>query len=189
MRRLRLLRSAQRSGRPIGDRARLSNAQIVALVHQAGRRELSGPLIEHVLGCQRAIENLDPRTLTAVLNRTSTAFGHVLAADAVIAPVMEWVGAQWAAGELRPEHEHLALATQRPSAAAPTLVAGTLNGEQHELGALTAAVVAAAEGWRVAYLGAEIPAAGMIATATAHRAPRPSAVGGLHQLDRSRQPE
>ena len=179
--RLWLLRSAQRSGRPIGDLARLSDAQIVALLRQAGPRALPEALVKHVRGCQRAIESLDSWTLTALLNRAGGQFGHVLTADALIAPVMEWVGERWANGDLPPEHGHLAsgtirtflgaaLAAQRPPAAAPTVVAGTLTGEQHELGTLTAAVVAAAEGWRVAYLGAGVPGRGMLATAAAHRA-------------------
>jgi cobalamin-dependent methionine synthase I len=44
-----------------------------------------------------------------------------------------------------------------------------LSGERHELGILAAAVVAAAEGWRVIYLGTDTPARSMVATVAAHR--------------------
>lgn len=39
----------------------------------------------------------------------------------------------------------------------PTIVVATPPGEPHEIGALMAAVVAAAEGWQVLYLGADLP--------------------------------
>ncbi len=44
-----------------------------------------------------------------------------------------------------------------PPVGAPALVVGTPPGQQHELGALMAAVMAATEGWGVYYLGASLP--------------------------------
>jgi MerR family transcriptional regulator, light-induced transcriptional regulator len=44
------------------------------------------------------------------------------------------------------------------SAGAPVLVVGTLSGEAHSLGALLAAATAAAQGWRVTFLGRDLPA-------------------------------
>jgi methanogenic corrinoid protein MtbC1 len=40
----------------------------------------------------------------------------------------------------------------------PRLVVSTPSGEDHELGAMLAAVIAAGEGWRITYLGPNLPA-------------------------------
>ena len=47
----------------------------------------------------------------------------------------------------------------------PTIVLGTLAGERHSTGALMAAAVAASEGWRVFYLGGDLPASEVVETA------------------------
>jgi methylmalonyl-CoA mutase cobalamin-binding subunit len=52
-----------------------------------------------------------------------------------------------------------------PSAGAPTILVATPAGELHELGAMAAAAAAAEEGWRVVYLGPNLPA-GDVAAAT-----------------------
>jgi methanogenic corrinoid protein MtbC1 len=49
------------------------------------------------------------------------------------------------------------LQTAAPVENGPTLVATTVAGEPHELGAMMAAVVAAVAGWRVIYLGPNLP--------------------------------
>jgi cobalamin-dependent methionine synthase I len=43
------------------------------------------------------------------------------------------------------------------SDSAPIVVSATPRGQEHELGALIAGVVAASSGWRVVYLGASLP--------------------------------
>ena len=86
----------------------------------------------------------------------------------MISPLMREIGEQWNDGDLRIMHEHMASAVVRTylgdvlrsldvSEAAPRAVASTLEGERHEIGALTAAVAAAFEGWRAAYLGPNLP--------------------------------
>ncbi len=78
---------------------------------------------------------------------------------------------------MRPAHEHLASAVllrvlgklveaAEPSGAAPNLVVATPAGQQHEFGALFAAATAAAEGWRVTYLGSDLPAEDIAAAAS-----------------------
>ena len=49
-------------------------------------------------------------------------------------------------------------AAYRVGEQAPVLVVATPLGQRHELGALMAALSAAAEGWKVVYLGADLPA-------------------------------
>ena len=180
VRRLQLLSAAQRSGGSIGELARLTDAQIISLLQRADAAPQLTPLAAQVDACEQAIVRLDPWLLAALVDRAVASLGHVAVAESLIAPVMQRVGRRWADGELAPHHEHLASATfrtflgaaltlQRPSGEAPTVVAGTLSGEQHELGILAAAVVAVAEGWQVVYLGTDTPAQGMVATVAAHR--------------------
>jgi cobalamin-dependent methionine synthase I len=45
-----------------------------------------------------------------------------------------------------------------PNREGPSIVIATLAGQRHELGALLCSAVAAEEGWRVVYLGADLPA-------------------------------
>jgi methylmalonyl-CoA mutase cobalamin-binding subunit len=50
------------------------------------------------------------------------------------------------------------LSSQRDFAGAPSLVVTTPSEQLHEIGALSAAVTAASEGWNVTYLGPNLPA-------------------------------
>ena len=181
VRRLQLLRAAQRDGSSIAELAPLTDSQIVGLLQQAGNGSAPASLETQAGACEQAVERLDPWLLNDILTRTVASFGHVAVAESLIAPVMQRIGHRWADGDLEPHHEHLAsaafrtflgaaLAQQRPAREAPAAVAGTLSGELHELGTLAAAVVAAAEGWRVVYLGTDTPARCMVATLAAHRA-------------------
>ena len=181
VRRLQLLRAAQRGGSSIAELAPLTDSQIVGLLQEAGNGSAPANLETQAGACEQAVERLDPWLLTDILTRTAASFGHVAVAESLIAPVMQRIGRRWADGDLEPHHEHLAsaafrtflgaaLAQQRPARGAPAAVAGTLSGEPHELGILAAAVVAAAEGWRVIYLGTDTPARCMVATLAAHRA-------------------
>jgi MerR family transcriptional regulator, light-induced transcriptional regulator len=87
----------------------------------------------------------------------------------VAVPLLESVGRAWESARLSPAEEHLVSAVLRrvlgwlldtfqPEVGSPLLVATTFSGERHEFGALLAAVVAAEQGWRVVYLGADLPA-------------------------------
>jgi methylmalonyl-CoA mutase cobalamin-binding subunit len=53
---------------------------------------------------------------------------------------------------------------------APHIVISTISGERHELGAILAAASAAAEGWRVTYLGPDLPVAEIAQVVLATRA-------------------
>jgi DNA-binding transcriptional MerR regulator len=180
IRRVQLLHAAQQHGCPLGDVARLSDPEIIRLLQDAPVDQHVVPLTRQAEDCERAIETLDPWRLTAILNRAAASHGSVAVADEIVGPVMRRIGERWADGDLGPHHEHLAsttvrafleaaLSTQTMSQVAPVAVAATCSGEHHELGVLTAAVVAAAEGWRVAYLGSDIPASCLVQTIAVHR--------------------
>lgn len=90
----------------------------------------------------------------------------------VLAPILTEVGARWAAGELSIAQEHLlsekielmlrgALRTLERKEAPLALVA-CVDGEEHVIGLLGAAIRLVTSGWRVMVLGASTPPAAMM---------------------------
>lgn len=180
--RLRLLYRATLAGRSIGQVADLPTAALAALVRrdasadaEAGR---GGPArvggappaaTDFLDDAFRAVARLDATALDAVLRRAVIALPVAALLDTVVVPLLERVGTGWREGTLRPVHEHLAGAVLRrvlerivESASSPfataNLVVATPTGQVHEFGALLVAAAATAEGWRVTYLGPDLPA-------------------------------
>ena len=96
-----------------------------------------------------------------LVESVQTAFGEVFG------PALVEIGERWERGELSVAQEHLASATVR-SALQRLLADGRGNvrgvavlacapGERHEVGLLMLAVLLRADGWQVAYLGADTP--------------------------------
>lgn len=171
--RLILLRRAVEAGHSIGQIAGLSSAELHALTapHQAEPPEVGEPpeMDPRLAECLRAVERLDAEGLEAVLTRAVTALGAVAFTEQVVLPLVDRIGHGWREGAVRTAHEHLGTAVLRTflgqmtsafqsPAHAPRLVVTTPAGQLHELGALIAAMVAASEGWRVTYLGPNLPA-------------------------------
>jgi DNA-binding transcriptional MerR regulator/methylmalonyl-CoA mutase cobalamin-binding subunit len=139
-------------------------------------------LIEMALDAARA---LDAGALEHALAAASLAIGRRAVLERVVAPFLVHVGEAWFAGTLGVAHEHLAsvvvhnalaqmLRPESGRAAAPVFVVATPSGQPHELGALLAAVAADALGFRVVYLGPNLPVDDI---ATAARWTRALAVG------------
>lgn len=119
---------------------------------------------------------LDSGALRAALTQVVFTLGPSVALETIVSPFLGRLGAAWSCGDVSIAQEHLAsgvvrdtlgwmLQTAAPSDEAPTFVATCVAGEQHEFGAMMAAVAATIAGWRVLYLGANLPA-GEIARAT-----------------------
>jgi Predicted cobalamin binding protein len=96
-------------------------------------------------------------------------------------PLLFRLGEDWRRGEMGIHHEHMASSIVRAlldslreangaGFGGPAIVVSTPPGETHELGALMAAVIAAAEGCRVTYLGPNLPLEEIAAAARAVRA-------------------
>src|SRR5215208_5949410 len=93
----------------------------------------------------------------------------------VLAPALAAVGESWEAGEISVAQEHLASGVVRAhlerlladsrAAIRGTAVLACAPGERHELGLLMLAVLLRADGWQVAYLGADTPVADAVALA------------------------
>jgi len=183
--RLRLLYRATLAGRSIGQVAELPTAALAVLVRQdaaadaepalgspgASTRERGAPpsAADFLDDSLRAVERLDATALDAALRRAAVALPAATLIDEVVVPLLERVGTRWRDGTLRPVHGHLASAVLRrvlervaESASSPfataNLVVATPTGQRHEFGALLVAATATAEGWRVTYLGPDLPA-------------------------------
>jgi DNA-binding transcriptional MerR regulator/methylmalonyl-CoA mutase cobalamin-binding subunit len=190
---LRLLRRATGAGRNVGQLVDLSRDALQAIVREDDvaaaevpvepRQVLSADVV--VDQAVDAIAALDGRRLDVVLRRAMIEHEAARFLDAVIVPVLVRIGVEWRHDRLTPAHEHLAsrvirqvldefTATFVPRVDAPRLLVATLQGQPHEFGAMLAAATAAAGGWWVTYIGADLPAA---AIADAARQARVSVVG------------
>lgn len=202
--RLILLRKATLGGRNIGQVAQLSTEKLFELVSADGTTLLhpikstrkngdSSPVQAHYESCLSAIERLDVEALEAALRRGAIDLSQPVLIDHVIAPIMQKLGELWREGSLKVVHEHLASATVRTFLGnlrwnfeipdtAPNIVVTTPAGQQHELGALIAAATASSEGWRVTYLGPNLPAE-EIAKAVQESGAKAVALSLIHPAD------
>lgn len=171
--RLARLKELTEAGRPISMVAELSDEESRALVTED--REAEGPSEPTPLPRDQAVdeafvrvEAMDGEALEAVLRRAAVRTGGIRFLEAVVAPLFHRVGEAWAAGNLGPAQEHLAIGVVErillwltdpgsPGVDAPVIVVATLPGERHGLGARLAAATASLAGWRVVDLGVDLP--------------------------------
>jgi DNA-binding transcriptional MerR regulator/methylmalonyl-CoA mutase cobalamin-binding subunit len=178
--RLVLLRRATLAGHSIRQIANLSLAQLRALVAEdevAGAPPASGPRSPadvstapaYLAACMTAVQALDAIALENALMHARVALSHTAFLEALIVPMMQSIGDLWRDGSLRIMHEHLVSAIVRtllgslvtPASLPPTaphMIVTTPAGQLHEIGALIVASIAGTEGWRVTYLGPNLPA-------------------------------
>lgn len=182
--RLTLLHQVAGNGRTISQVARLSADQLrTLLVEDAGAQtDSAGEDPETRRGAEltplmlEAAAALDAQQLERLLRRATLHLGASAAIEQVIVPFLHQIGVRWHENQINPAHEHLATAVvQRtlhwilegnaPVAEGPAIVLAAPEGERHELGLQIVTAVAAGEGWRVIFLGADLPAE-TIASAT-----------------------
>ena len=182
--RFRLLAAATRHGRNISLVAGLATDALRRLVNEddaerpASASE-SGPthqdLADAALTHTRA---LDGSALDRELRRTIARHGIPVFLQDVVPTLMHRVGEEWAAGRLSIAHEHLASAallaiiseamrSVPEVSGAPRLLVATPSSERHAVGAALAAAAAALDGWTIIYLGVDVPAADIVAAASA----------------------
>ena len=176
--RLSLLYRATRGGHGISHVASLNRAKLEDIVLSIESSAATPPasfaragepdsLVDQAIAFT---EILDPAGLESMLRRSLSRYGLVTFIDSIAAPFLREVGQQWHEGKLNISQEHLATAVLQRIvteaaplitgiAGSPTIVIATLGGERHANGALMAAATAGNEGWRVIYLGTDLPAA------------------------------
>jgi MerR family transcriptional regulator, light-induced transcriptional regulator len=195
--RLRLLKRVVDAGHPIGQVAAAPTEGLLALLREeaalapvrgADAESVSGEVMEQ---CLAALEGMDGARVHAVLMRAVVVMGAERFLEILVVPLLHRVGELWREGTLCPAHEHLFSATVKRvlawmmeqvtvPGAAQVLVATTPSGHRHEMGAMLTGVVAAEEGWRVEYLGPDLPAAD-IARAVAAAGASAVALSMIHE--------
>lgn len=168
--RLSLMQQLTREGHSIGEIARLSAASLSSLLEEAPAAAGQPDVVDAVvIQAMSAAELMNTATLETVLRRAALTHGSEMLLDRILPKFLRAIGKRWHSGEISVAHEHHATAAVRrvidwttdawaPGLSAPKLIVATPPGEQHELGALLAAAAAMSEGWRVVYLGANMPA-------------------------------
>jgi DNA-binding transcriptional MerR regulator len=166
--RLRRLREATELGHPISRLAPLSDERLVALLDApADRRSerAAGALVERILAA--AMEFRTAECEQAVTLAAAVLPPPQLVSD-VLQPLLREVGERWHRGELSiaqermvskvvSRHIGLMLDIYDRAARRDTMVFATLPGERHELGLLMSAMICASRGFKVHYLGADLP--------------------------------
>jgi len=164
VRRLRLLAAATRAGHGIGSVAQLADGELARLT---GEAEVA-PARTSLAAVIEALRELDAVRAEDIASRQLVALGPIRFAREFALPLACAVGEGWVDGQLCIASEHLGTAllrsllgaSLRPSAIAqrgPQVVFATLSGERHELGLLSAALVATGAGCNALYLGTELP--------------------------------
>ncbi|MGB5849513.1 MAG: MerR family transcriptional regulator [Ignavibacteriaceae bacterium] len=115
-----------------------------------------------------AIKAYDDKALETLLLKSSAKMSQPQLIENLIIPLVYKIGDMWHEGSIRIANEHLASAVIRSflsnlieqhihSDSAPIIISATPRGQDHELGALIVGVVAASAGWKVIYLGPNLP--------------------------------
>jgi MerR family transcriptional regulator, light-induced transcriptional regulator len=177
---LKLLNEATTLGHNIGGIANLSTEELKSILKLNGGKksigkEISSEVItsfssieEFLEECIETIKSYNGKTLENLLLQASMKFSQPVLIEEVIIPLVYKVGDLWHNGTIRIAHEHLASGIIRSflsniidnyqvSESSPKIICATPRGQEHELGALIVGVVASSEGWRVIYLGSNIP--------------------------------
>lgn len=123
-----------------------------------------------------ATESSDVATIAAVVEQALAVDPIDRCFSEILAPALVEVGERWAAGSLTVAQEHLASSAVRSAlqrlladgrgAVRGVAVCACAPGEHHEIGLQMVAVLLRADGWQVAYLGADTPLADAAALAT-----------------------
>ncbi|MEQ1637119.1 MAG: MerR family transcriptional regulator [Methylococcales bacterium] len=181
--RLKLLNQATSEGHSIGQIAHLSLTDLQKLlkleavnspppapnrgnVSSTNNAYLADAYIDK---CYSAMMSFDARAIESHFENAVVELGAQAFMENLLTPLLTRMGEDWKAGNLRPSHEHMTTSVIRsmvyilrsnytPAANAPRLVISTPIDQQHELGALIAALIAEFKGWHITYLGPNLPA-------------------------------
>ena len=168
--RLRRLRQAIEKGHSISRAAQFTEAELDAVISDSEKAtDASDPYSIVRDRFLEAVARIDVVAADLELSRAATLFPARLLITKIVAPILDEVGRRWAHKEFGVAHEHVATYLLRnvlsslfrlypPTEPAETIVLATPAEERHEFGILLASLFAATRGWRVVYLGTDLPA-------------------------------
>lgn len=200
--RLEILADLTDRGRRIGQLAGLPTDELAGLLERDRRSEgeatepdpaADRDLEEECRSVIEAVEAFDADRLESEVRRASLRHALRTFVEELVVPVLVEVGTRWHSGEMSIAQEHLAsgvfsralqhmLEGAAADREAPAIVVATPSGHRHEIGAMIAAALAGSEGWRVLFLGADLPAEEIARTAREVDA-RAVALSLVHGLD------
>lgn len=177
---LKLLSKATDGGYSIGTIANLSIEELKSIIgtdkindnHQSDEQEKiiqsEESYLIYIENCVRSIKNLNAQSLESELYKALVDLPQPRFITEVISPLLKKIGDMWRDGEIRIVNEHISTAVIRKiltslidnnsvSTNAPSILIATPKGQLHELGALIIAVVASSDGWKVTYMGPDLP--------------------------------
>ena len=181
VRRLRLLATLVGEGHSIGQVAGLPDRRLEELLRRAGEVQARTPAARAVANdpvevILEAVDRFDYSAADRELGRLAALYGPRDLVFQVALPLMRTVGERWHAGQLSVAQEHMvssilhavlaALLRVHALPAAPQILFATPEGELHEFGILAAAMLAAASGFGVVYLGPNLPVPDIVSAAT-----------------------
>ena len=171
IRRLQRLRQAVDGGHSISQAAKLSEDELDQLLAaEQPSIEAADPYRAARERFIEAVRTMDVVAADQELARAASLFPARELVLKIVAPILDEVGERWVHRDFSVAHEHIASGLLRsvlgslfrlypPSGNANTMVLATPAGERHEFGLLLAALLASAQGWRVVFLGTDVPAA------------------------------
>jgi len=167
---LKLLRRLVERGHAIGRIANMHEAELSNLLEAALEpRDRDGKADTIDLGALLdAIDRYDLGAMDRQLGKLTAVLSARELVHQVVLPLMREVGDGWERGELTIAQEHLAtgavrgllgslVRVQSPRDGRAGVIFATPPGERHEIGILAAAMLGAAAGLGVVYLGADLP--------------------------------
>ncbi|MBK6797596.1 MAG: MerR family transcriptional regulator [Acidobacteria bacterium] len=179
--RLRRLRQAVEMGHAIGQVAKLPESELDTLSSRNREAystidETGDPYKQTISRFLEAVSRMDVVSADDEISRAATLYPPRVIVKSIVIPVLTEIGDRWAHRDFGIAQEHIATNLIRnllsslfrlypPDASAETIVLATTSGERHEFGILTSALIAATRGWRVVYLGTELPANKIVRTA------------------------
>lgn len=170
--RLRLLHKLVGSGHSIGGIAKLPDAELRHMTATLATPS-KPPTLTHFPEIRQrvmtAVEHLRIEEAEQILTRAALSTEPTEFLKGVVGPILVEVGTRWERGELRMVHEHACSTVMRgllfslmrlypTNGSGRRVVVATPANENHELGALMVAMLAAMHGWNVLYLGPNLPA-------------------------------
>jgi DNA-binding transcriptional MerR regulator/methylmalonyl-CoA mutase cobalamin-binding subunit len=167
--RLRRLREATERGHPIGRLAGLSDDALAGVLDESSDRRTRAASNAFVARILEAAQRFRTAECEQALTLAIAMLAPQQLVSEVLQPLLREVGERWHRGELAISQERLVSTVVRRhvglmldaydrGARRAAILFATLPGERHELGLLMSAMVCASRGFKVHYLGPDLPA-------------------------------
>ena len=170
-RRVRAMQAHLDGGLSAAEAARLASAGVSA----ASAAEQGDAIQRGVEKLREALDAMDADAAHAVLDGLLASFTLETVLSGVLLPYLRELGERWQRGEASVAQEHfasnllrarlLALARGWERGEGPTALLACAPGEQHDLPLIAFGLALRGRGWRIAFLGADTPAASIAETA------------------------